>query len=30
VKTKLLDFVEQIPEDVHEVAAANIKSLNQI
>lgn len=25
---KLLDFVEQIPEDVHEVAAANIKELN--
>jgi hypothetical protein len=28
VTTKLLDFVEQIPEDVYEVAAANIKDLN--
>jgi hypothetical protein len=25
VKTKLLDFVEQIPEEVFEVAAANIE-----
>lgn len=28
VTTKLFDFVEQVPEDVHEVAAANIKDLN--
>jgi hypothetical protein len=27
ITTKLLDFVEQIPEDVHQTAAANIKDL---
>ena len=30
VTTKLLDFVEQIPEDVFEVAAANIENYQKI
>jgi hypothetical protein len=29
VKTKLLEFVEQIPEEVFEVAAANIEKLEK-
>ncbi len=29
VKTKLLDFVEQIPEEVFEVAAANIEKFEK-
>lgn len=29
VKTKLLDFVEQIPEDVFEVASANIEKFQK-
>lgn len=30
VKTKLLDFVEQIPEEVFEVAAANIETYQKL
>lgn len=30
VTTKLLDFVEQIPEDVFEVASANIESYQKL
>lgn len=30
VTTKLLDFVEQIPEDVYEVAAANIENYQKL
>lgn len=30
VTTKLLDFVEQIPEDVFEVASANIETYQKI
>ncbi len=30
VTTKLLDFVEQIPEDVYEVASANIENYQKI
>jgi hypothetical protein len=29
IKTKLLDFVEQIPEEVFEVAAANIEKFEK-
>lgn len=30
VTTKLLDFVEQIPEDVYEVASANIENYKKL
>jgi hypothetical protein len=30
VTTKLLDFVEQIPEDVYEVASANIENYQNL
>ena len=30
VTTKLLDFVEQIPEEVYEVAAANMESYKKL
>ena len=30
VTTKLLDFVEQIPEEVYEVAAANIENFQKL
>lgn len=30
ITTKLLDFVEQIPEEVHEVAAANMENYQKL
>jgi len=30
IATKLLDFVEQVPEEVHEVAAANIENYQKL